>query len=575
MTSDGAFSYRSAPVNVAFDGEVGLPCRSLVRRQALGKTVFNSGNMFSRLGQLDKASLASKNQSYRISPAMHALNPSRNCVFELPRSKARAKFDAERRQELGQFLTPATIATFMASLFEAHPVEIRLLDAGAGNGALIAAFVKAMCGHRRGLKRMSVTAYELDEAIAPALERTLDSCRAECSRSGIDFSAELHNQDFIEAAVSLVRVDLFGVSKTPFNAAILNPPYRKINSDSHTRRLLREAGIETTNLYTGFLALAARLLSEDGEMVAICPRSFCNGPYFKPFREQFLDIMSLRRLHVFESRAAAFQHDDVLQENIIVHAVRSPQKPQSVVISTSSGETGSDVAERACPYSVVVSPRDPERFIHLVAAESDEVVRQKMTRFTTPLAKLGLEVSTGRVVDFRAKQFLVREARDDTAPLIYPCHFNGGFVYWPKPGGRKPNAIRDTERTQELLVPGAIYVLVKRFTSKEERRRVVACIYDPHRIRAERVGFENHLNYFHARRRGLPIDLAKGLAAFLNSTLVDVYFRQFNGHTQVNATDLRNMRYPTRAELDSLGRKIGDEFPGQAELDALLERELL
>ena len=104
---------------------------------------------------------------------------------------------------------------------------------------------------------------------------------------------------------------------------------------------------------------------------------------------------------------------------------------------------------------------------------------------------------------------------------------------------------------------------------------MVACIYDPHRIRAERVGFENHLNYFHARGRGLPMDLAKGLAAFLNSTLVDVYFRQFNGHTQVNATDLRNMRYPTRAELESLGRKIGDVFPNQDELDTLVERELL
>jgi len=127
------------------------------------------------------------------------------------------------------------------------------------------------------------------------------------------------------------------------------------------------------------------------------------------------------------------------------------------------------------------------------------------------LAMLGLEVSTGRVVDFRAKEFLVREAHEGTVPLIYPCHFKGSFVHWPNPGGRKPNAIRDTERTQELLVPGAICVLVKRFTSKEERRRVVACIYDAHRIHAERVGFENHLNYFHARGRGLPTSLAKGL----------------------------------------------------------------
>jgi adenine-specific DNA-methyltransferase len=476
---------------------------------------------------------------------------------------------------LGQFLTPEPIARFMASLFEAHPAEVRLLDAGAGDGALIMAFVKQACAARRRPKRITVTAFELDEAIVTALARTLERCESECRRGGIQFSAHIENKDFIEAAVSLTRHDLFGGSSTPFNTAILNPPYRKIHSDSYTRRLLREAGIETSNLYAGFLAAAAKVLSENGQMVAICPRSFCNGVYFRPFRERFLGMMSLRRLHVFESRSAAFQHEGVLQENIIVHAVKSPEKPEAILISTSSGETGGDVAERNCPYGDVVCPRDPEQFIHLVAADSDETVRGKIRRLTTSLATLGLEVSTGRVVDFRARQFLVREARRGTAPLIYPSHFNGGFVHWPKPGGRKPNAIHDVERTQELLVPGAIYVLVKRFTSKEERRRVVACIYDPHRIRANRVGFENHLNYFHAGGCRLAMELAKGLAAFLNSTLVDVYFRQFSGHTQVNATDLRNLRYPTRAELRSVGEKIGDEFPLQPELDALVEREIL
>jgi adenine-specific DNA-methyltransferase len=506
---------------------------------------------------------------------MQALDSTRTIAIEPPHARESADFDGDRKQELGQYLTPVAIGSFMASLFEALPADVRLLDAGAGGGALIRAFANAMCGRKRRPKRIFVTAYELDQAMVPTLERTLRLCESECRRSGIDFLAELHRVDFIEAAAALTRNDLFGESRTPFNAAILNPPYRKINSASHTRRLLRAVGIETTNLYSGFLALAAKLLGENGEMVAICPRSFCNGPYFKPFREQFLDAMSLRRLHVFKSRSAAFQHDDVLQENIIVHAIKSPRKPPSVTISTSTGEPCGEIEERTCPYSEVVSVRDPERFIHLVTCESDQAARLKMKRFITPLAKLGLEVSTGRVVDFRAKQFLVREAQEGAVPLIYPCHFNGGFVHWPKPSGRKPNAIRDTEHTQELLVPGAIYVLVKRFSSKEERRRVVACIYDPHRIRSERVGFENHLNYFHACRGCLPMDLAKGLAAYLNSTLVDVYFRQFNGHTQVNATDLRNLYYPNRAELESLGRTIGNAFPNQAELDALIERTLL
>ena len=153
-------------------------------------------------------------------------------------------------------------------------------------------------------------------------------------------------------------------------------------------------------------------------------------------------------------------------------------------------------------------------------------------------------------------------------PLIYPCHFNGGFVQWPKENSRKPNAIVNDERTQDLLVPAGVYVLVKRFTSKEERRRVVACIYDPERIPASLVGFENHLNYFHVQGHGMTMDLAKGLAAFLNSTVVDTYFRRFSGHTQVNATDLRSLHYPNHDALERIGQTLNASEMSREELDA-------
>ena len=59
-------------------------------------------------------------------------------------------------------------------------------------------------------------------------------------------------------------------------------------------------------------------------------------------------------------------------------------------------------------------------------------------------------------------------------PLLYPCHFNGGTVHWPKLEARKPKAILDNDETHQWLVPSGVYLLTKRFTSKEERRRLVA-----------------------------------------------------------------------------------------------------
>lgn len=51
----------------------------------------------------------------------------------------------------------------------------------------------------------------------------------------------------------------------------------------------------------------------------------------------------------------------------------------------------------------------------------------------------------------------------------------------------------------------------------------------------------------------MPEPLCHGLVVYLNSTAVDEWFRRFNGHTQVNATDLRRMRYPDRACLVEIG----------------------
>ncbi len=479
-----------------------------------------------------------------------------------------------RREELGQFLTPAPIADFMASMFGPLPDTVRLLDAGAGAGSLTLAFISRLRRKKDGVRAVEATLYEIDPLIRDALSETMKDCERLCAEARIRFTFTLHAADFIQEMSPRLAGDLFGPPPPAFDAAIANPPYRKISNESAERHALGSVGIETSNLYAGFIAIIQRLLVPGGQLVGITPRSFCNGPYFRPFREDFLQNLELRRLHVFDSRKAAFNGDSVLQENIIFHAVKGRRQSPEMVISSSSGAHGDAITESIFPFAEVVHPHDPEKFIHIPSAPSHAAAKKTMNGLRSSLASLGVSVSTGRVVDFRLKDALRRAPEKGTVPLLYPCHFNGGTIHWPKIEARKPNAILDNAETRAWLVPSGTYLLTKRFTSKEERRRLVACLFDPSEVKAEWLGFENHLNYFHSGGHGLDRALAVGLFAFLNSTIVDQYFRGFSGHTQVNATDLRKLAYPDRDTLRAMGKEMKVLDLEQDRIDSLVESHL-
>ncbi|MGB3797831.1 MAG: Eco57I restriction-modification methylase domain-containing protein [Alteraurantiacibacter sp.] len=441
--------------------------------------------------------------------------------------------DPGRRSKLGQFMTPGRIAEFMASMFDELPDNVRLLDAGAGMGALTAAFVLEACRRDRKPKSMDVTVYEVDPSLAAILRETLASCADECAKVGIAFRSRVVLADYIlDAGQPLLT------KRRHYNCVILNPPYAKISSGSDWRAALRTVGIETVNLYTAFVGLALLQMEQGGELVAITPRSFCNGPYYQPIRELILGESALLTLHVFEDRRTAFKDDDVLQENLIFQ-LRKGGSQGPVRLSTDGGMA------RDVVFAEIVSPQDRHRFIRFPVAGDD--LAERVQALPCRLADLGITVSTGRVVDFRAKEHLRKMPGAGTVPLVYPAHFENGRVGGAIVDFKKHNALADNAQTASLIVPGGTYVLTKRFSAKEEKRRLVAALYD-----GGPVGFENHLNYFHAGGRGLPERLAQGLANFLNSEAVDDYFRTFSGHTQVNATDLRNLHFPTVVQLEAL-----------------------
>ncbi|CAA9357808.1 MAG: Modification methylase PstI [uncultured Gemmatimonadetes bacterium] len=478
----------------------------------------------------------------------------------------------------GQYMTPYEVAELMAGLINITADEIRILEPGAGIGSLIAAAVEFFAAKPTPPRVIKVTAYEREPILAMHLEITLRQCAIYAKAAGIHFESQLIRGDFIKRASRTLDVKRpeYKAPDEHYNLILTNPPYRKLRSDSLHARLLRRQSISATNLYTAFVSLAIRLARPGAEIIALIPRSFCNGPFFRGFRKLLLRDTAICRLHVFESRSSVFKADSVLQENVILKAVRSADQGD-VVVSCANGSPGSISSEESMHKSLLIWEDDPGEFIHIVLGAEDKSLIALMRRLPTTLADLGVEVSTGRVVDFRALDHLRRLASPHTAPLIYPGDLVAGHVVWPHQT-RKPNSVALNEVTKKkLLLPSGNYVLVKRFTAKEERRRVVAAVYNPDLVLGAEspwVGFENHLNYYHSAGAGISAQLAYGLMAYLNTSLVDRYSRLYSGHTQVNVTDLRSLRYPTLAQLLTLGSVANGGLPEQHVLDQALGRVL-
>lgn len=484
--------------------------------------------------------------------------------------------DGATQRQYGQFFTPLALAERIAAQphIGEHSQTLRILDPGAGVGVLATAMV-ARCLVERPGQAIHVTAVEIDQQLRLPLETTLNDCRQVARSLGTDLDYKIVSADFISWASARVMENLYSVDNpNKFDIVIENPPYGKIPRSSNVRKHLMNIGVEVPNIYAAFLALSVELLDFNGQLVAITPRSFCNGAYFKNFRQFLLSRLGIDSVAVFHERGTLFADSSVLQETIIFSGIHG-RRPDKVTISTSRGHLD-QTHVRVLSYHDLVHSDDEEMFIRIPTDDQDDSVGRLINALDTSLSDLGIKVSTGKVVDFRTREFIRQPLGSDLVPLLYPRHMRSGRVTWPLPHARKPDGISVTPKTLKMLLPAGVYVLVKRLSAKEEERRVVAAICLPHEARAGLIGFENHLNVFHCDNKGLDLSLAIGLAVWLNSSMLDLYFRQISGHTQVNATDLRALRYPSADVLKSLGTVVDiDDWPDQKRRDSLVERYVL
>lgn len=465
--------------------------------------------------------------------------------------------DRKNREKYSQIYTPEEIANYMASMFEEPKKEIiRILDPGSGFGILTIKFlINILKTENNCIKKIIIDLYEIDKIVIKQLNTNMNKMKKIFLQIGIEIKYNIYNENFIASYYNNYKNN----TQQLYDYAILNPPYKKLKSNSNDKLMLRDLNINVTNYYSAFVCLVKRLLVSNGELVAITPRSFCNGDYFLWFREDITKDMIFKKIHLFESRYDVFKSDQVLQESIIYHCIKKvPQNNYKIKVCYSKNYTLDEIVENEQTYNQLIFPDDNKKVIRILKHNIESNVSDKIKSLTCSLDNLDISVSCGPIVEFREKDILRKRKVKNGVPLFYSEHISSSGMEWPKKKVKKYNYIIWNKENNNKLRKNGNYVLVKRMTSKEEKKRINAtlCIGEKYHFRY--FGFDNKVNYYHSNNQGLPLDIAKGLTLYLNSSFIDIYFRTFSGSTQVNVSDLKSLQYPNKQQLKLLAREYDE-----------------
>lgn len=462
----------------------------------------------------------------------------------------------DSKKEKGQFFTPAEVAKYMAGLSTTNKEEISILDPGAGIGILSSALITQLRKNEL-VKKINLTVYETDNSVLPYLKSVLDEAKWFLEENKIQFNYNLLTSDFISSDSNTLTTNLaeFSNSKSKkFDIIISNPPYFKLNKNDQIAKF-KDIISGQPNIYFLFMAISAKSLSDGGEMIYITPRSFCSGLYYSKFRKWLVQKVSFTNIHLFDSRKDVFSAENVLQESIITRFVKKDQ--EKITISKTFNGNFSNNKKIEVLKNDVIYKSNGHIFFRIPSDEKELSIVRELDKLPFNFYKLGIKVSTGKVVAFRSREHLKSEIDSNSVPLLWMHNLKNGKIEWPSSKKNKEIAIKNNESTKKLLLTAGNYLVLKRFTTKEQKKRFdVALIYKKDFEKYNYFALDNMINYVHSPDRELSENQIKGISNYLNLPIVESYFRILNGHTQVNANEINALPFPSLEQLEDLGKNV-------------------
>lgn len=453
------------------------------------------------------------------------------------------------RKTLGQFFTGSIVSDYMASLVS-KPMgdNVRILDAGAGTGILTAS--TALHCMDLGCRSVHAVLYELDKDAVTSLDQTLKITQSIFEQQRAVFTYEIHIEDFVFA-----RPDKDNGIR-PFDIAVINPPYFKYSvKESPYAKAASDLYRGDPNIYALFMSIVMASMNDRGQMISISPRSFTNGLYFKGFRSYLLAQAYLELIHIFKHRGKVFKNNGsaVLQENIICKFVKG-QVSEKITIRSSDCDVSIDNAdEEVYHVDLIIDPSNDQRLIRIPENAYEASILKQAETLKTTFEGAGYFISTGPVVEHRTRKYITENNDEENlVPLYRPHNVTPLRATWTGKHKKEVSFMLDSGH-EKHTIKNDIYVLLKRFSSKDEKRRLVSGVHLAHEYDCEVIGFGNKTNYIGVINDGLSEIEAYGVSAMFNSSFMDKYFRCISGNTQVNATEVRVMRFPSREQVCEIG----------------------
>ncbi len=400
------------------------------------------------------------------------------------------------------------------------------------------------------IREIELTCYETDKNVLRLLKNNLEYCKMHSTKI---VRYNIRTENYITSQCLDFNYMIGGnPAPSKYDYVIGNPPYMKIPKNAPEATAMPEVCYGAPNMYFIFAAMGLFNLKDEGEMVYIIPRSWTSGAYFKRFRQYLLTEGKIEHIHLFVSRNKVFDKEEVLQETIIIKVRKTHIIPAQIKITSSKSNKEFDgLTSLAVPYELVVSSED--YYVFLVTSEEEVAVLQQLRKFNQTLPDIGVKMKTGLTVDFRNRDILRNEEEEGAIPLFYSQHIKQGKVQFPI---QKDHEYVVTEQ-KGLMQDNKNYLFVKRFTAKEEPRRLQCGIYLAKNYpQYTKISTQNKINFIDGLLGEMSECLVYGLYVLFNSTLYDKYYRILNGSTQVNSTEINSMPVPDIESIQEMGRRL-------------------